>query len=254
MDNGNLKAVDTCVVNVESWTNSPPIADAGPDQEVNEHDMVTLDGSGSMDWDDGIRSYLWTQKTGKPVTLSDTLVAKPTFHAPEVEIDGKVLTFELTVTDQGGMKSTDSCDVRVRQDPSEPPLSLFWVDSLRVSLQRRGHHHKAKAFVRVLDENLRPVKRATVTVIWTFNGRNPHTTSSVTNKRGVAMLNSKPKKAHSGDVFAVEVTGVDKEGYAYDPSSNSATTRSIIVPRKANNRLWSRFFQLPFFRKMPTGH
>jgi hypothetical protein len=252
-DNGNLKAVDTCVINVESWVNSPPIADAGPDQEVYEHDMVTLDGSGSVDWDDGIRSYLWTQTAGTPVALSDTLVVKPTFYAPEVEIDGEVLTFELTVADQNGLKSTDSCDVRVNQDPSEPPLSVFWVDSLMVSLQRIGQKYKAQAFVRVSDENLDPVKRATVRVIWTFNGRNPHTTSSVTNKRGVAQLNSSHQRARSGDVFTVEVIGVVKEGYAYDPSSNSATTRSIIVPRRTNNRLWSKFSWLPFFRKMPPG-
>jgi len=142
MDNGNLKAVDTCVVNVESWVNSPPIADAGPDQEVYEHDMVTLDGSGSIDWDDGIRSYLWRQKAGPPVRLSNTLVAKPTFCAPKVKKDGKVLTFELTVSDHGGLKLTDICDVLVRQDPSEPPLSVFWVDSLRVSLRGRGPHHR----------------------------------------------------------------------------------------------------------------
>ena len=91
-DHGNLKAVDTCVINVESWINSPPIADAGPDQEVNEHDMVTLDGSGSVDWDDGIHSYLWTQTAGAPVVLSDTLVANPTFYCPEVGIDGDVFT------------------------------------------------------------------------------------------------------------------------------------------------------------------
>jgi hypothetical protein len=248
MDNGNLKAVDTCVVNVESWVNSPPLADAGPDQEVYEHDMVTLDGSGSIDWDDGIRSYLWTQKAGTPVTLSDTLVAKPTFCAPEVKIDGEVvLTFELTVTDQGGLKTADSCDVLVMKDPLKP----FWVDSLRVSLQRIGPKYKAQAFVSVMDANLHPVKRAAVRVIWTFNGRNPHITSSVTNKRGVAMLHSRSIRAHSGDVFTVEVTRVDKEGYAYDPLSNTATTHSITVPGRAKNKFWSKFFWFPFIRNKP---
>ena len=249
VDNGNLKAVDTCVVNVESWVNSPPLADAGPDQDVYEHDMVTLDGSGSIDWDDGIRSYLWTQKAGTPIALSNTLVAKPTFYAPEVGIGGELLTFELTVTDQGGLKTTDSCDVLVMKDLSEPPLKPIWVDSLRVSIHRIGHKHKAQAFVRVLDENLRPVKRATVTVSWTLNGRNPHTASSATNNRGVAMLNSKPKKADSGDVFTVEVTGIAKEGYAYDPSSNSVTTNSIAVPGRAKKRPRHSWFHPFFFGK-----
>jgi hypothetical protein len=229
-DNGNLKAVDTCVVNVESWVNSPPIADAGPDQEVNEQDMVTLDGSGSMDWDDGICSYLWTQTAGTPAALSDTLAAKPTFYAPEVESDGEVLVFALTVTDEGGLKSTDNCSVKVHQITPEPPLSVLWVDSLTVSLEKKGVNYKAQASVKILDENLAPVKAASVTVTWTFNGANPYVMSSVTKKKGVAILNSNPEKAKSGDVFTVEVTGVDKEGYAYDPWSNSATTRSVIVP------------------------
>ena len=230
MDNGNLKAVDTCVVNMESWINSPPIADAGYDQEVNEYDMVTLDGSGSMDWDDGTLSYLWTQTAGTPITLSDTLVANPTFYAPEVGIDGEVLAFELTVTDQGGLKSTDNCIVRVRLIPVEPPLSVLWVDSLTVGLQRKGVNYKAEVLVNVMDENFEPVKGATVTVTWIFNGTNPYTTSSVTSKKGEAKLSSSPEKAESGDIFIVEVTDVAKEGYAYDPSSSSATMDSIIIP------------------------
>ena len=229
MDNGNLKAVDTCVVNVESWINSPPIADAGSDQEVNEHDMVTLDASGSMDWDDGIRSYLWNQSAGTPITLSNTLVVNPIFYAPEVEMDEEALDFELTVTDQGGLKSTDNCSVRIRRIPVEPPLSILWVDSLTVSLQRKGVNYKAQAYVTVVDENLDPVKGATVTVTWTFNGTDPYTSSSVTNKKGEAKLSSSPEKAESGNVFTVEVTDVAKDGYAYDPLSSSATMDSIIM-------------------------
>ena len=229
-DNGNLMITDTCVVNVESWINSPPIADAGPDQEVNEQDTVTLDGSGSVDWDDGIHSYLWTQTAGTPVVLSNTLVERPTFYAPEVEIDGAVLIFELTVTDQGGLKSTDSCSIWINQNPTEPTLAVIWVDSLTVSLERKGANYKAQASVTVLDENLDPVKGATVTVTWTYNGTNPYTASGVTKKKGVATLSSSPVKAKSGDVFTVEVIGVAIEGYTYDPSSNMATMDSIIVP------------------------
>ncbi|MBN1830670.1 MAG: hypothetical protein JW896_01005, partial [Deltaproteobacteria bacterium] len=229
-DNGKLKAVDTCVVNVESWTNAPPIADAGPDQEVNQQDMVTLDGSGSMDWDDGIRSYIWTQTVGTPIVFSDTLVVNPTFYAPEVGIDGEDLAFELTVTDQGGLKSTDNCIVRVRLIPVEPPLSVLWIDSITVGLQRKGVNYKAEAFVTVLDENFDPVKGATVTVTWTFNGTNPYTTSGVTSKKGEAKLSSSPEKAESGDIFTIEMTDVVKEGYAYDPLSSLATMDSIIIP------------------------
>jgi hypothetical protein len=247
-DNGDLKAVDTCVINVESWTNSPPCADAGPDQEVYEHDMVTLDGSGSTDYDDGIQSYIWTQKAGKPVTLSDTMVEKPTFYAPRVKKDGEVLIFELTVIDFGGLKSTAQCCVFVKRNRPEPPLTDFWVNSLTGGLIRRGLFYKAQTFVKVLDENHRPVKRAKVTVTWSFNGKNHYKTSSVTNWNGVAKFYSRSKRARSGDVFAIEVTGVDKEGYAYKPSSNAATTRSFIVPKRENHRR-KPFWPWPFFFK-----
>ncbi len=229
-DNGDLKAVDTCVVNVEGWINLPPIADAGPDQEVYEQDTVTLNGSASTDPDDGISSYLWTQTAGTPVTLSDTLAMTPTFAAPLVETDGEVLGFELTITDQGGLKSTDNCSVVVNQDPWVHSSVDFWVDSLTVSLQRRGSNYRAKAYVMVLDETLNPVKGATVVATWSFNGTNSHVTSDVTNRKGVAQSNSNPEKAAPGDIFSVTVTAVAKEGYAYDPSSNWETTASVIVP------------------------
>ncbi len=229
-DNGGLKAVDTCVVNVEGWINLPPIADAGPDQEVYEQDTVTLDGSGSTDPDDGISSYLWTQTAGTPVTLSDTLAMTPTFIAPLAETDGEVLGFELTITDQGGLKSTDNCSVVVNQEPWAHSLVDLWVDSLRVSLQRKGSNYRAKAYVTVIDETLNPIKGATVVATWTFNGTNSHVTSNVTNRKGVAQSNSSPEKAAPGDIFTVTVTAVAKEGYAYDPASNWETMASVIVP------------------------
>jgi hypothetical protein len=229
-DNGGLKAVDTCVVNVEGWINLPPVADAGPDQEVYEQDMVTLDGSGSTDPDGGISSYLWTQTAGTPVTLSDTLATTPTFTAPSVETDGAVLGFELTTTDQGGLKSTDNCSVVVNQDPWAHSLVDLWVDSLTVSLQRRHSNYRANAYVMVLDETHNPVRGATVTATWTFNGKNSHVTSGVTDRKGVAQLDSSPERAALGDIFTVAVTSIAKEGYTYDPASNRKTTVSVIVP------------------------
>jgi hypothetical protein len=49
---------------------SPPVADAGPNQTVDEGVTVTLDGSNSSDPDGDISSYQWTQIAGIPVTLS----------------------------------------------------------------------------------------------------------------------------------------------------------------------------------------
>ena len=126
-DNGGLQSTDTCIVNVIDSTgvNNPPTADAGPDQPVDENEAVTLDGSNSVDLDDGIFSYLWEQIGGSPVTLSDTAEAKPTFTAPEVGENGESLTFQLTVTDNGGLQSTDTCIVNVIDSTgvNQPPIA-----------------------------------------------------------------------------------------------------------------------------------
>ncbi|MCK4304505.1 MAG: PD40 domain-containing protein, partial [Candidatus Eisenbacteria sp.] len=120
-DNGGLQSTDTCIVNV-TWENEPPTADAGPDQTVNEGDTVTLDASNSSDPDDGIASYQWTQTAGPPVTLSNPTAVQPTFIAPNVGPDGESLTFQLTVTDNGGLQATDTCIVNVTWE-NQPPTA-----------------------------------------------------------------------------------------------------------------------------------
>jgi len=109
-DFGGLRSTDTCVVNV-SWTNQPPVADAGPDQTVDEGVTVTLDGSNSSDPDDGVASVRWKQLTGTPVGFSNPTALKPTFVVPDGIAEGESLTFQLTVTDIGGLASQDTCTV-----------------------------------------------------------------------------------------------------------------------------------------------
>jgi len=109
-DYGGLRATDTCVVNV-SWANSPPVAQAGEDQIADEGEVVTLDGSSSWDPDDGIVSVRWTQTGGSPVTLSAPTAAKTTFTAPSDGVDAYPITFQLSVTDKGGLISQDACIV-----------------------------------------------------------------------------------------------------------------------------------------------
>ncbi|MDY6844151.1 MAG: PKD domain-containing protein, partial [Thermodesulfobacteriota bacterium] len=100
----------------------PPVADAGLNQEVGESVVVTLDGSDSTDPDGTIVSYLWTQIDGVPVTLSDPSIAQTTFTSPEVSQDGEALTFQLTVTDNGGLQNSDTCIVNVTWE-NNPPVA-----------------------------------------------------------------------------------------------------------------------------------
>lgn len=121
-DNGGLTATATCIVNV-AWVNQPPVANAGQNQTVNGGDPVTLDGSASTDPDDGIASYLWTQLSGPPVTLSSTSAAQRTFTAPYVPRGDAMLTFQLTVTDKGGLQSSATCSVTVQWVDTPPVVN-----------------------------------------------------------------------------------------------------------------------------------
>jgi hypothetical protein len=60
------------------------MANAGPDQRVEENTQVTLNGANSNDSDGDIGSFVWLQMAGPPVSLSDPTSPQPVFTAPIV--------------------------------------------------------------------------------------------------------------------------------------------------------------------------
>jgi outer membrane protein OmpA-like peptidoglycan-associated protein len=82
--------------------NSPPVANAGPNQDGISVGTVTLDGSASFDPDGDAITFSWIQTGGPTVTLSTPTSAKTTFTA----VAGQVYQFKLTVTDSGGLSSS----------------------------------------------------------------------------------------------------------------------------------------------------
>ena len=102
--------------------NARPTANAGRDQKVAEGSLVTLDGSRSTDSDDGIRTYTWHQTTGTAVHLSGANTPNPTFTAPSAGNGTEGLTFELTVTDNGGLSHRDSVVVEVAGSNTAPVI------------------------------------------------------------------------------------------------------------------------------------
>ncbi len=128
-DNDGNTDVDIATVTVAG--NFAPVAEAGENQIVEEDTLVTLDGTGSSDSDDGIQTYAWLQTAGTEVTLADADTAQPSFTAPMVDAS-TALTFELTVTDNGGLTSTDSVTITVRDTNSsgvnQPPVADAGAD------------------------------------------------------------------------------------------------------------------------------
>ena len=89
--------------------NTPPIANAGPNQTVSVGSLVTLDGSGSSDPDNGPAplSFTWTQVDGPAVTLTGADTATPTF-TPTV---AGTYTFSLVVNDGEADSAPDSVTI-----------------------------------------------------------------------------------------------------------------------------------------------
>lgn len=99
----------------DGWLNQPPVANAGPDQTVEQDShagaSVTLDGSGSSDPDGDTLTYLWTWAGGSASGVNPTVLLLP-----------GVTTITLTVSD-GQLSDTDTVDVTV-QDTIPPEISI----------------------------------------------------------------------------------------------------------------------------------
>ncbi len=109
---GDARIVGAAVdLGVDEFTNTPPVADAGPDQVVSAdqycHATVTLDGSGSSDADGDTLTYLWTG----PFGTSDEEIVTVTLGLGE-----HVIT--LTVSD--GI-DTDTDEVVITVEDTTPP-------------------------------------------------------------------------------------------------------------------------------------
>lgn len=89
-------------------TNSPPTANAGPDQSAVERDVLQLAGSGS-DSDGGTLEYAWSQVSGPVGTFSSLTDPIATFAVPLIPVGAEeAIVLRLTVRDgQGGSTSDE---------------------------------------------------------------------------------------------------------------------------------------------------
>ncbi len=106
-DPTSLCDTDTMVVTVNPVgvpVDDPPVANAGPDQTVDENTLVTLAGSGT-DPEGETLTFNWTAPAG--ITLTGATTASPTFTAPDVAAQ-TMFTLTLEVCDQAD--PTSLCD------------------------------------------------------------------------------------------------------------------------------------------------
>jgi len=92
--------------------NTPPVANAGPDQTVNANDAVSLDGSASIDAEVNPLTFRWSFVSvpiGSTAVLSDAAVVNPTFI---VDLPGTYV-IQLVVNDGTDDSAPDTVTITV---------------------------------------------------------------------------------------------------------------------------------------------
>lgn len=98
--------------------NTAPVADAGPDQEVEVSDVVQLDGAASNDPDGDEITYLW-EFTSQPADSASTLVDE---RRPDAQFwaDAEGTYVVRLTVDDGRLSSTDDVEILVTTPNGAP--------------------------------------------------------------------------------------------------------------------------------------
>lgn len=122
--------------------NTPPVADAGPDQAIVLPGTVTLDGSDSDDADGDALTYQWTLlaiPNGSAAALSDATMEAPAFDA---DVVGDYVA-RLIVNDGTDDSAPDTVTVTLGPTPTLQPFSRTIGDGLQfegnAGLSAAGH-------------------------------------------------------------------------------------------------------------------
>ncbi len=110
VSDGSLTSKDSVNITINNTINEPPIADAGPDQNVTTGSIVLLDGIGSSDPNGDSLTYNWTfvsRPNGSSAVLTSADTDHPTF-IPDVAGD---YVIHLTVSD--GVDISQADEVRI---------------------------------------------------------------------------------------------------------------------------------------------
>ena len=120
VSDGIFTVSDSLTLTIQNTLTMQIVANAGPDQIVNEKVKVTLDGSESFDPENQTLYYMWTQTSGDSVIIDSDSSVQASFMSPTVANNEiKVLLFELRVYDEYGRESFDSVVITV--DPVNAP-------------------------------------------------------------------------------------------------------------------------------------
>jgi subtilisin len=204
--------------------NTPPTANAGPDQNALIDSQIKLSGAGSNDIDGDSLNWAWAQTSGPvDVQLSAVAAVNPTFTTG---IPGRYV-FELTVTDSSLASDSDSVTVNV----SAVPTNVLHCQNIQMSLADLygGFRTSATAQLTIMDEFGNPVSGVTVSGHWASAASNK--TSGKTNTSGRVTLSSTTLRyPSSGTLYIFVLDSLSKDGYSYDAAANEQNSGVVAVP------------------------
>jgi len=116
-NDGTVNSGDATVAITVNPVNDPPVANAGPDQNGLQGDVITLDGSGSNDIDENNLTYNWTfisVPTDSTAIFSDSSIVNPNF-TPDM-----IGTYEIRLIVNDGMvnSAADTVIVNILASPT----------------------------------------------------------------------------------------------------------------------------------------
>jgi len=123
VNDGYKENLDTTMVTVIN--NMPPVAKAGSEHYVLLNTEGQLDGSKSYDLEKDTLSFNWS--TPSSIVLSDSLIAKPTFTAPNWMVDTSVF-ITLQISDYFEKSAIDTLELFIVSNL--PPIAIAGPDQL----------------------------------------------------------------------------------------------------------------------------
>ena len=120
VNDGTVDVTDKIIVTITDSANSPPMVNAGNDQQEAEGSTVNLDATVTdADTEDAL-TYTWTHNSTLSITLANDSVPDTTFTAPNVSEETDI-EFTLTVSD-GTATVSDKTIVTITDSPNDPPV------------------------------------------------------------------------------------------------------------------------------------
>lgn len=211
-DNSGMTGSSSVVITATQTANLSPVAVAKANTTSGYAPLtVNFSGQESYDPDGTIASYSWNFGDG---TTSTQANPSKTYN------NVGNYTATLTVTDNGGAKSSSSVAITVQQNPN----AVIFVDNISMSvIKSNGGRSNARAVVTVYDGNGAP--RPNVTVSGSWSGLTTGSVTGTTNSSGQIIFNSSSVKTRG--TFTFTVTNLSASGYTYNSSLNKITSASI---------------------------